>query len=181
MSEATGRAASRTDIDLDDPASIEDPHHYWSHRRDAGPVQWSDAHRSWVVLDHAELSDAFRDGERLSADRVTPLERVAQHRPAAFGRVVELLAGWMVFRDPPVHTHLRDPMRNVFTPRRVARFSDLVDDAVQDVLDDLGDPGSIIDVREDLAGPLPAMVIAAVLGVDAADRDRFRSLSLIHI
>lgn len=162
------------DIDLNDPASVARPHEYWSARRDGGPVQWSDAHRAWVILDHAELSDAFRDGERLSADRVTPLERVAVHRPEAFGRVVELLAGWMVFRDPPIHTHLRDPMRNVFTPRRVARFDDLVRQAVDEVLDGLGES---FDVREDLAGPLPAMVIAAVLGVDAADRDRFRAWS----
>ena len=163
-----------TDIDLDDPASVADPHGYWSRYRDDGPVQWSRAHRAWVVLDHAELSDAFRDGTRLSADRVTPLERVAAHRPAAFGRVVELLAGWMVFRDPPVHTHLRDPMRNVFTPRRVEHFTDLVERAVDEVLDSLSDE---IDVREDLAGPLPALVIAAILGVDPADRDRFRQRS----
>ena len=163
-----------TDIDLDDPASVADPHGYWSRYRDDGPVQWSRAHPAWVVLDHAELSDAFRDGTRLSADRVTPLERVAAHRPAAFGRVVELLAGWMVFRDPPVHTHLRDPMRNVFTPRRVEHFTDLVERAVDEVLDSLSDE---IDVREDLAGPLPALVIAAILGVDPADRDRFRQWS----
>lgn len=163
-----------TGIDLEDPRSIQDPHSYWSRFRDGPPVQWSDAHRSWVVLGHHELSDAFRDGELLSADRITPLERVAQHRPEAFGRVVELLAGWMVFRDPPVHTHLRDPMRNVFTPRRVAHFTDLVEAAVTQVLDQLGPS---IDVREDLAGPLPAMVIAAVLGVDPVDRDRFRTWS----
>jgi cytochrome P450 len=161
-------------IDLNDPRSIAEPDAYWSTFRDGPPVQWSDAHRSWVVLDHHELSEAFRDGRLLSADRITPLERVAQHRPEAFGRVVELLAGWMVFRDPPVHTHLRDPMRNVFTPRRVELFADLVDQAVTDVLDELD---TTIDVRDDLAGPLPAMVIAAVLGVDPDDRDRFRAWS----
>ena len=65
-------------IDLNDPASVENPHAYWSHFRELGPVQWSDAHRAWVILDHVELSEAFRDGRLLSADRVTPLERVAQ-------------------------------------------------------------------------------------------------------
>ena len=62
-------------IDLNDPASVENPHAYWSDFREMGPVQWSDAHRAWVILDHAELSEAFRDGRLLSADRVTPLER----------------------------------------------------------------------------------------------------------
>ena len=46
----TGRyaiiVARVADIDLNDPASIDDPHHYWSRHRDMGPVQWSDAHRA---------------------------------------------------------------------------------------------------------------------------------------
>ncbi len=163
-----------TDIDLNDPASIDDPHSYWSRYRDMGPVQWSDAHRAWVVLGHAELSEAFREGHLLSADRVTPLERVAAHRPLSFAKVVELLGGWMVFRDPPLHTHLRDPMRNVFTPRRVATLEEMVSQVVDEIVGGLGD---VIDVREDFAGPLPAWAIAAVLGVEASDRDRFQGWS----
>jgi len=163
-----------TDIDLNDPASIDDPNSYWSRYRDMGPVQWSDAHRAWVVLGHVELSEAFRDGRLLSADRVTPLERVAAHRPSSFAKVVELLGGWMVFRDPPLHTHLRDPMRNVFTPRRVATLEEMVSQVVDEIVDGLDD---VIDVREDFAGPLPAWVIAAVLGVEATERDRFQGWS----
>ncbi len=162
------------DIDLNDPASVENPHAYWSHFREMGPVQWSDAHRAWAILDHAELSEAFRDGRLLSADRVTPLERVAQHRPASFAKVVELLGGWMVFRDPPLHTHLRDPLRNVFTPRRVENLQDTVSRVVEEVVDGLPKQ---IDVRKDFAGPLPAWVIAELLGVQADERDLFQGWS----
>ena len=161
------------DIDLNDPASVENPHAYWSHFREMGPVQWSDAHRAWVILDHAELSEAFRDGRLLSADRVTPLERVAQHRPASFAKVVELLGGWMVFRDPPLHTHLRDPLRNVFTPRRTAN-PDIVSRVVEEIVDGLPKQ---IDVRKDFAGPLPAWVIAELLGVQTDERDLFQDWS----
>ena len=77
-------------IDLNDPASTDNPSAYWSRFRDNGPVQWSDVHRAWVILGHSELSEAFRDGHLLSADRVTPLERVAEHRPSSFAKVVEL-------------------------------------------------------------------------------------------
>lgn len=161
-------------IDLNDPASVADPFSYWSGFRDKGPVQWSEAHRAWVILGHAELSEAFRDGKLLSADRVTPLERVAQHRPASFAKVVELLGGWMVFRDPPLHTHLRDPLRNVFTPRRVANLQQTVSRVVEEIVDGLTGE---IDVRRDFAGPLPAWVIAEVLGVRPEERDRFQQWS----
>ncbi|MGY9082496.1 MAG: hypothetical protein ACKVK3_07820, partial [Acidimicrobiales bacterium] len=104
-------------IDLECQAAFVEPAAYFGTFRNGGPVQWSDVHQSWLVLDHRELTEAFRDGERLSADRVTTLERVAQNRPEAFAKVVELLSGWMVFRDPPAHARLRDPVRSAFTPR----------------------------------------------------------------
>ena len=161
-------------IDLNDPASTDNPSAYWSRFRDNGPVQWSDVHRAWVILGHSELSEAFRDGHLLSADRVTPLERVAEHRPSSFAKVVELLGGWMVFRDPPLHTHLRDPLRNVFTPRRGENLRETVSRVVEEIVDGLT---TEIDVRRDFAGPLPAWVIAEVLGVRADERDRFQEWS----
>lgn len=163
-------------IDLESTASIVDPAAYFEAARSAGPVQWSEAHRSWIVLDHEDVAEGFRDGERLSTDRITPLERLARDRPAAFGRVVELLRGWMIFRDAPAHTRLRDPVRNVFTPRRVDDLEGLIADVVDEVVFDLPAEG-VIDVRRDFAGPLPALVIAAVLGVDREQRAGFQRWS----
>ncbi|MEL7157464.1 MAG: cytochrome P450 [Actinomycetota bacterium] len=162
-------------VDLESPESIGDPARYFARMADAGPVQWSEALRAWVVLDHAGVSAAFRDSERLSADRIGPLERVAAQRPAAFGKVVELLRGWMVFRDPPHHTRLRAPVRNAFTPRRVEDLTDVVAGVVDDVVGRL-QPGPV-DVRREFADPLPALVIAAVLGVEGDDRHSFQRWS----
>lgn len=162
-------------LDLGSQDSIRKPADYFGAARTDGPVQWSDVHRAWVVIGHGEVADAFRDGERLSADRVGPLERVAADRPEAFGQVVELLRGWMVFRDPPQHTRLRAPVRNAFTPRRVDGMTELVSGVVADVLAAL--PDGRFDVRRDFAGPLPALVIATVLGVDGDERENFQRWS----
>lgn len=164
-----------TDLDLNSLASIRDPSGYFGDRRGDGPVQWSAANRAWVVLGHAAVAEAFRDGSTLSADRITALERLAADRPAAFAKVVELLRGWMIFRDPPAHTRLRDPVRNVFTPRRVGDMAHLIEQVVHDVIAEL--PPGGFDVRHDFAGPLPARVIAAILGVDRSDHGRFQAWS----
>lgn len=162
-------------IDLESQDSIRRPAEYFGRARSDGPVQWSDAHRAWVVIDHHEVADAFRDSDRLSADRVGPLERVANERPEAFRQVLELLRGWMVFRDPPQHTRLRAPVRNAFTPRRVEDLTGLVSGVVDDVLKTL--PDGQFEIRRDFAGPLPALVIAAVLGVNGDDREHFQRWS----
>lgn len=162
-------------IDLESQTSIEQPAEYFGAIRADGPVQWSDAHRGWVVIGHSEVSEAFRDSTNLSADRVTSLERVAADRPAAFGRIVELLRGWMVFQDPPRHTRLRAPVRTSFTPRRVESMTGLVAGVVDEVISSL--PAGGFDVRRDFAGPLPALVIASVLGVDGEERHNFQRWS----
>ena len=140
-----------------------------------GPVQWSDAHRAWVILDHAELSEAFRDGRLLSADRVTPLERVAQHRPASFAKVVELLGGGWYF----VTHHYIPTFETRFamcsytsSSRKPSRHS-----SVESSKKSLTDYRKQIDVRKDFAGPLPAWVIAELLGVQADERDLFQGWS----
>lgn len=169
-------------VDLADQESATDPARYFAEARAAnGPVQWSDAQRGWMVISHEEVESAFREAETLSADRVAPLERIAHGQPEAFQRVVELLRGWMIFRDPPTHTRLREPVKAAFTPRRVASFEARIRGIVDEVLDGL--PEGEVDLREEFAGPIPGFVIAAILGVDGKDRARFHSWSrdLAHI
>ena len=142
-------------------------------------MRWSDAQRGWAVIGHAAVSDAFRDDHRISADRVTVLERVAASRPEEFQAVVELLSSWMIFRDPPAHTRLRTPVRSAFTPRRVERLGPtieaIVDAAIDVMLAQRRD--TVADWTEHVARPVPALVIGALLGVDPADRGRLQSWS----
>ena len=116
---AVGFRGSGVGPDLACHESIRDPAGYFAHFRDDGAVQWSDAQRGWAVIGHDAVTRAFRDAATLSADRIGPLERIAAQRPEGFGAVVDLLRGWMIFRDPPAHTRLREPVRAAFTPRRV--------------------------------------------------------------
>lgn len=162
--------------DLGSTDAQSDPHGLFAGlREEAGPVVWSQRHRAWLVLAHRAMSDGFRD-RRLSSDRVSGFEAAAARRPDQFGVVVDLLRGWMVFRDPPVHTALREPVRAAFTPRRVAALEASVTRQTEALLDAVADLGAC-DLRRVLAQPLPAMVVAELLGVPDADRAEFRTWS----
>ncbi len=164
-------------IDLGDSEAILAPAAYFARlRAEGGDVQWSEAQKGWAILSHAEVEAAFRDGETLSSDRVGPLQRAAAGRTPEFGKVVELLSGWMNFRDPPVHTRLREPVRAAFTPRAVSAMDAEIRGIVAAVLDGL-DGAEVSDLSHDFARPLPALVIAALLGVDAKDRARLQEWS----
>ena len=163
-------------VDLGSSESIRDPAGYFRAARErAGAVQWSDVHRGWVVLSHAETEAGFRDVARLSADRSEVFGRAAAKHSPAFGIVAELLSGWMNFRDDPAHQRLREPVRAAFTPRAVAALEKDVRETVERTIS--GFDGDTVELYQAFARPIPALVIAAMLGADPEDRARFQDWS----
>ncbi len=173
-------SAPTTDVDLLAPDAVDDPHAVFAGLRERGPVVWSDRHRAWIVTTYEQVRLGFHD-ERLSSDRLTPLERrLSDDERALMGQTFDLLRGWMVFHDPPDHERLREPLRRAFTPARVAdlrpRIESIVDELLDDVERRLAADGTV-DLVEHFAFPLPAIVIAELLGVPAEDRDEFKTWS----
>lgn len=160
-------------IDLGAPEHIADPHSLFHQLRATGSVHRSDVHRAWLVLSHAAVQRSFRD-DRLSADRIPAFERMAETRAPGFRQVVDLLRGWMVFRDDPDHDRLRDPVRRAFTPRRIDALAPAIEGIADDLLDGLDDGG---DLRAAFAEPLPALVIADLLAIPREDRAEFQTWS----
>src|SRR6266566_5330730 len=79
----------------------------------------------------------------------------------------------LVTKDPPDHRKLRNLVNQAFTPRAVARLSDRITQITQELLDQV-QPQGRMDIVSDIAFPLPAKVIAEMLGVPAEDWDIFQ-------
>ena len=172
------RRVSATDLLA--PAAVRDPHTMYAALRDTGPVVWLPEHRAWFFSTYESVQTGFRD-PRLSSDRLTPLEaRLAEPARALLGNTIELLRGWMVFHDGPAHERLRRPVRHAFTPRTVERLRPFVEATVDGCIDRIEamlHDGETVDLVDELAFPLPAIVIAELLGIPASDRDEFRTWS----
>src|SRR5262249_52961945 len=78
--------------------------------------------------------------------------------------------------DPPRHTRLRLLVNKAFTPRTVEGLAPFVRGFVEEALGKALARGRM-DVMADLAFPLPATVIAEMLGVPPEDRDCFKRWS----
>jgi cytochrome P450 len=163
--------------DLLSPEALRRPHEFFARLREQGPVVWSEAHKAWIVTDYEGVVDGFRDVELLSSDRLTPFERrLSEQRRATLALTFDVLRGWMTFHDAPRHDVLRDPVRRAFTPRRIADLRPKIERIAEDMLDRLADAGRA-DFKSEFAFPLPAIVIAELLDVPAADRERFKTWS----
>jgi len=138
------------------------------------PIHWNSRYRAWIVTRYADVLRGLRDSG-LSSDRVgallqsTLIDNPGRH-------ALELLSGWMVFKDPPDHTRLRKLVSKSFTSRAVTHIQERIDWIVSDLLDRCEAQGRF-DLVEDIAFPLPTMVIAELLGAPVSDRERFRTWS----
>jgi cytochrome P450 len=156
--------------------AIADPYAVFGALREHEPVHHNAAHKSWVVTRYEDVAAGFLD-RRLSSDRVASVydSKLGAQEREARAPTFSVLSDWMVFKDPPDHSRLRNLVKLAFTPRAVHALEPRIAEIVDDVLD-LPARGTV-DVVRDIAFPIPAMVIAEMLGVPAEDRDRFRAWS----
>jgi cytochrome P450 len=78
--------------------------------------------------------------------------------------------------DPPDHTRLRALVSKAFTPRLIEQLRPRIESLTNGLVDNVEHAGCM-DLIRDFALPLPATVIAEMLGVPAADRHRFHGWS----
>lgn len=160
-----------------DPDLVTDPHPYLHRLRAEDPVHWTDHHQAWLLTRYDDVASAFLD-TRLSSERVgslLPLEPTAEERET-FDPIYRMLGNWMVFTDPPAHSRLRRLARAAFTGRTVERMRPIVESVVDALIDDLARRRHVDFVRA-FAYPLPATVIAHLLGVPESDLGRLKQWS----
>jgi cytochrome P450 len=85
-------------------------------------------------------------------------------------------SGSILHLDPPIHAEWRKLMHREFTPKAAMRFEPIIRATTTAILDRFR-PGDAIDFVEEVAAPIPVLVIAELLGIGDADRKDFRRWS----
>lgn len=169
------RVSGVLDLDLTDPEHVRDPYPVFRSLRETSPVHRSEHLGGWLLTRYADVDRAIRSPV-LSVDTIRPFVAARAPHDPDVARLERLAPLWAVFNDPPDHTRLRAALQHGFTNRHVAALTGFVTEVARRLLDGLRDRQDAELVR-DLAYPLPAMVIARLLGVADADVDRFKAWS----
>lgn len=163
--------------DLLTASAVYDPYPLFASLRTEAPVHYSQRYRSWIVFGYDDVAVALKDPRFLS-DRITPY--IENYLPKdAHPDVVttmRVLQKWMVFTDPPEHFRLRKLVSHAFTPRAIASLETRITAVANELVGQLPATGQV-DLVKAFAYPLPAIVIAEMLGVPVADRDMFKTWS----
>jgi cytochrome P450 len=123
----------------------------------------------WNVYGHPEIEEILRDPATFSSDttRLVPKEMMPEADLEAMS------AGNLLQLDPPLHNKMRKLVSRAFTPKVVADLEPRIAAITHEMLDAVTTPGRL-ELVEDLAYPLPVIVIAELLGVPASDRHLFK-------
>ena len=164
------------DLDFESPDALRDPYPLYRHLLELDKAPLHPGLNGICLARYTDVQGAFRD-ERLSSNRFGP---VLASLPPEVARAAEPLARslrhWTLFLDPPRHTQLRRLINQGFTPRLVRALEPRIRQVVDELLDAVVEKESF-DAVADLAYPLPAIVIAEMLGLPVEDRDRLKHWS----
>ena len=158
----------RADLDLKEPANARDPYPVFDWLREHDPVHWSESLRAWVVTRYPDVLEIWNRPELFSSDRFRKVRAEFTSQRPEVRAVASVLADWLVFRDPPDHTRLRALLQKAFTPRQLEKSRPRIQAAIDALIDAASSRGEMEFVAE-FAFPLPALVIALLLGAPAED------------
>jgi len=153
----------RRAIDLLDGAFYAgDPYPAYAWLRRHAPVYRDERNELWGISRYDDIVEVSKHPERFCSGE--------GFRPKTPPN------GSMISQDDPRHTRQRRLVYKGFTPKQVAGMESHCRAIVTGILDDLADRGGC-DFTQDIAVPLPMIVITEMLGVRVEDRDRLQAWS----
>lgn len=171
-----------------DPALLDDPSPAYHRLREVGPVLRLDGSpqgppwlNAWHVVSYDGVAASLRD-ERFSSRRqmaAMPLEHFGIDPSTPQARFFwTVQAETMLTMDAPDHTRLRRLSLKAFTPPVVESLRGEIQAIVSRLLGeaDQRHPGGF-DLMAEFAAPLPAIVIAHLLGIPPQDWQQFKQWS----
>ena len=162
---------------LQQPDVRSNPYPFYKQLREQDPVHWDEEMEFWVLSRFDDIASLYTD-DRFSRAQglMRGFERLSKEDRQIAQPVYHSFSKTVFYADPPYHTHLRGLMNHAFTPRRVEQLRPYIQEIVDDLLDVAQVRGEM-DIVQDLAYPVPVMVIAELLGLPASDRARFKGWS----
>lgn len=158
-----------------DPEVLADPYPLYQKLREEKPVYWDPYLSAWIVTRYDDVQTVLH---RFNADRTPTPEQLDKMGMNDFGPVAQVMVKQMLFMDGTAHMRLRSLAAYAFTPGRVAVLRNHISEIVTQLLDKVSGRGQM-DLVNDFAVPLPAIVTAEMLGVPVSDYEQLKDWSAI--
>jgi cytochrome P450 PksS len=163
---------------LTSPAFLEDPYPIYRRMRRDDPVYRSEALGAWMLTRHNDVLAALRHPSLSSMTaEASAGANLRGGDPAIVADHIRVTSSMMLMKDGEDHRRLRGSGNHAFAPVTQARWRSSIERVVDELLDAAA-PRGRMDLIDDLARPLPAIVIADLFGIPPEDRETFHEWSM---
>jgi cytochrome P450 len=159
-----------------------DPEPTFASLRREDPVHWYADGGFWCITRHADVQEVGRRPRDFCSSRGTQIFQVALERESGSARPDDALmnalaaAPNIIMMDPPQHNRMRKLVIGAFTPHASGNLEPRIREIAQATVAAVP-RGEVFNFVDDLAVPLPMLVIAEMLGVPREDHPDFRRWS----
>jgi cytochrome P450 len=137
----------------------------WCHEmREVHPVWYDPDQGCWLTFRYADAVRVRSDYATFSSEHM-----VSEHMTKGGRRSPSIIE-----MDPPRHRQLRSLVTKAFSARTIALMAPHIEDIVRDLLARVR-PAGAMDWMQDLAHPLPVIVIAELLGLPRENWPQFKA------
>lgn len=173
MNEIAERASTGFRFNPYAPAYLDNPYPTFKQMREHNPVY---KYRTlgddeWILTRHADIRAILTDkrfGILNLGDRVAQKIPFMPDSAPGLSRLSSELGSWLFFVNPPDHSRLRQVVSRDFTASAIARVRPLAAEFVGQAFKQLDQAGQF-DLMQEVSRPLPAVITAAVLGLQSTD------------
>lgn len=132
----------------------------WLQQHD--PVHWSEKDEVWVLSKYEDVAYVSKNQQLFTSEH-----GVRPHQRTKLGLIDE---------GEPRHGQLRNLINRGFSPRMVKKLEAVFREITNDAIDAVAKQGNC-DFVEDIAVPLPLLLIAEMIGIRKEDRQSFHEWS----
>ena len=165
--------------DLTSPTFKANPHPFDTRLREESPV-WRttlpDKRTAWLVTRYEDVAGVLKD-KSFAKDPLNAQDLEQRPKGPWVPGILKPLERNMLDVDDPDHRRLRTLVSKAFTPRLMERLRGRVEAICQELLDAMERKRGRVELVRDYALPLPATVIAELLGIPADDHRKFHRWS----
>jgi cytochrome P450 len=152
------------------------PFEFYSSMRKNNPVVFDEENERWGVYRYNDIEKILRDPSKFSS-KFGPLD-LPPGTPREYEENIHRPS--LINSDPPYHRKLRSIVDTLFFPTEISKLEPRIEIIVNELIDKIieknngnNNTTNTMDLISNFAYPLPATVIAELLGVPSEDRDTY--------
>ncbi|MCA1063947.1 cytochrome P450 [Rossellomorea sp. AcN35-11] len=154
---------------------LENRYDYYKRLRADAPVYWNEEMKSWFITRYDDITKNL-PGEKFISSTVidNKMSNLAEGEDKHFKDITDIIRTWMVYNDRPIHTQLKGHMNRAFLVNEIELITPEIKKIVSHTIDKVVEENTgSFDFVEEIAHPIPAMVLCKMLGIPGEEVDRF--------